>query len=79
MLPDDLTLDRRGVLYVAGFGSGAIHRLNPRTHRSCVIAGGLQQPTSARFGGPGRNPRHLYVTDVGGHLSELIPPRRGRA
>jgi DNA-binding beta-propeller fold protein YncE len=78
VLPDDLTRDRRGVLYVAGFGSGAIHRLDPRTHRSCPIASGLEHPTSARFGGPGRHVRHLYVTDAGGHLSELIPPRRPR-
>ena len=33
-------------------------------------------PTSARFGGPGRNPRHLYVTDSGGHLSELVSAPR---
>ena len=78
VLPDDLTSDRRGVLYVAGFASGAIHRLDPRTRRSCAIASGLEHPTSARFGGPGRNPRHLYVTDSGGHLSELVPPRGTR-
>jgi sugar lactone lactonase YvrE len=78
VVPDDLTSDRRGILYVAGFGSGAIHRLDPRTHRSCAIATGLEHPTSVRFGGPGRHAAHLYVTDSGGHLSELAPPRRGR-
>lgn len=78
VLPDDLTIDRRGVLYVAGFGSGAIHRLDPRTGRACAIATGLTQPTSARFGGPGWHRDRLYVTDAGGHVSELSPPRRAR-
>src|SRR4051794_6341373 len=78
VLPDDLTSDARGVLYVAGFASGAIHRLDPRTHRSCAIATGLEHPTSARFGGPGRHARHLYVTDPGGPLTEPVPPRRAR-
>jgi SMP-30/Gluconolactonase/LRE-like region len=76
VFPDDLTVDRRGILYVAGFASGKIYRLNPRTHASCAIATGLTQPTSPRFGGPGWNARRLYVTDAAGHLSELTPPRR---
>ena len=74
--PDDLTVDPRGILYVAGFASGKIYRLDPRTHTSCAIADGLAQPTSPRFGGPGWHARRLYVTDAGGHLSELTPPRR---
>jgi sugar lactone lactonase YvrE len=72
-LPDDMAIDRRGILYVAGFGSGKLYRVNPRRHSSCAIASGLAQPTSARFGGPGWNRRHLYVTDAQGHLSELAP------
>jgi SMP-30/Gluconolactonase/LRE-like region len=72
-LPDDMAIDRRGILYVAGFGSGKVYRVNPRRHTSCAIASGLAQPTSARFGGPGWNRRHLYVTDAQGHLSELAP------
>jgi hypothetical protein len=72
-LPDDMTIDRHGILYVAGFGSGKLYRVNPRRHTSCTIASGLTQPTSARFGGPGWNRRHLYVTDAQGDLSELSP------
>jgi hypothetical protein len=71
--PDDMTIDARGVLYVAGFLSGKIYRLDPRTHSSCAIASGIALPTSARFGGPGWHSRHLYVTDASGHLSELTP------
>ena len=74
--PDDLTIDRKGILYIAGFQSGSIYRLKPKTHRSCVIATGLSQPTSVRFGGPGWNRHALYATDSGGHLSVLLPPRR---
>jgi SMP-30/Gluconolactonase/LRE-like region len=74
VVPDDMTIDRRGILYIAGFVSGNIYRLDPGTHTSCPIASGLEQPTSARFGEHGWHKHHLYVTDAGGHLSELIPP-----
>jgi streptogramin lyase len=73
--PDDLTVDKQGTLFVAGFGSGRIYRLDPRTHSSCAIASGLSNPTSPRFGGRGWHANDLYVTDAGGHLSELAPPR----
>lgn len=73
--PDDLTIDRKGILYAAGFGSGKILRVNPATGRSCAIATGLGQPTSPRFGGTGWNPKHLYVTSATGTLTELTPPR----
>jgi sugar lactone lactonase YvrE len=72
-LPDDMAIDRHGILYVAGFGSGNIYRVDPRRHTSCAIASSLMNPTSARFGGAGWNRRHLYVTDAQGHLSELVP------
>ncbi|MGZ4250531.1 MAG: SMP-30/gluconolactonase/LRE family protein [Solirubrobacteraceae bacterium] len=75
--PDDLTVDRDGTVYIAGFVSGKIYRLNPRTHASCAIASGLAQPTSARFGGVGWHARDLYVTDAAGHVSELRPARSG--
>jgi sugar lactone lactonase YvrE len=70
-LPDDMAIDAHGILYVAGFGSGKLYRVDPHRHTSCPIASGLTQPTSARFGGAGWNRRHLYVTDAQGNLSEL--------
>jgi SMP-30/Gluconolactonase/LRE-like region len=73
--PDDLTLDELGNLFIAGFGSGKIYRVDIRRHLSCVIATGLSQPTSVRFGGAGWPANRLYVTDAAGHLSELTPPR----
>jgi sugar lactone lactonase YvrE len=72
--PDDMTIDRNGSLYVAGFQSGSIYRLDPRTHRSCVIATGLTSPTSVRFGGAGWDRHALYATDGTGHLSVLGRP-----
>jgi hypothetical protein len=76
VFPDDLTIDKHGILYITGFISGKIYRLDPRTHASCAIAGGLAQPTSARFGRQRWHRHRLYVTDASGHLSELRPPRR---
>jgi sugar lactone lactonase YvrE len=75
--PDDLTVDRKGILYVAGFLSRSIYRLDPKSHRSCKIATGFEAgPTSVRFGGRGWNPDALYATDSGGRLTLLRPPRR---
>jgi hypothetical protein len=74
VFPDDMSIDERGRLYIAGFVSGKIYRLDPYTHASCAIASGLVNPTAARFGGRGWHARDLYVTDAGGHLSELTPP-----
>jgi hypothetical protein len=78
VFPDDMTIDRDGILYITGFASGKIYRLDPHTHSSCAIAAGLAQPTSARFGGHGWHPHRLYVTDASGHLSELTPPQGHR-
>ena len=75
VVPDDLTLDDSGNLYIAGFGKGNIYRVDIRRHTSCAIATGLSQPTSARFGGARWPANRLYVTDATGHLSELTPPR----
>jgi sugar lactone lactonase YvrE len=73
--PADLTVDRKGTLFVAGFTAGKVFRANPATGRSCAIATGLGQPTSARFGGKGWNAKHLYVTSATGTLTELTPPK----
>jgi SMP-30/Gluconolactonase/LRE-like region len=73
---DDMTVDQSGILYIAGFGSGKIYRLDTTNHRFCAIATGLTQPTSVRLGGVGWHRSDLYVTDAAGHLSELKPPHR---
>jgi sugar lactone lactonase YvrE len=73
VLPDDMTIDASGILYIAGFGSGKVYRLDPRTHSSCAIASGLGNPTAVVFGGHGWPASHLFVTDASGHLYELTP------
>jgi sugar lactone lactonase YvrE len=73
--PDDMTIDGAGNLFLAGFASGKIYRLDPHAHTSCVIASGLSNPTSVRYGGKGWNAGALYVTDASGHLSELTVGR----
>ncbi len=74
--PDDLTTDRRGHLLVAGFASGEVIRVDPATGATCVIAAGLGEPTSVRFGSGGAWPtHHLYVTTADGFLRELTPPK----
>ena len=73
--PDDMTIDRHGVLYIAAFVAGKIYRLDPRTHSVCAIASNLTFPTAVKFGGRGWNARDLYATDAMGHVTELTPPR----
>jgi sugar lactone lactonase YvrE len=74
-VPDDMSIDRHGILWIAGFGPGEIFRLDPRTHASCAIATGLVQPTAVVNGGHGWPAGHLFVTSAAGFLYELTPPR----
>jgi sugar lactone lactonase YvrE len=72
---DDLTIDEKGVLYLAANGTGEVIRLDPATKEHCTIATGLQNPSSLKFGrGPGWETGHLYVTSFDGTVRELTPP-----
>src|SRR5262249_32614528 len=74
-LPDDMTTDAKGGLYIAAPGVGDVLQLNPATGASCTIASNLGLPTSVRFGaGPGWSSRSLYVSDGLGTLRRLTPP-----
>src|SRR3954451_3814712 len=71
---DDMTIDAKGVLYIAANGSGEVIRLDPATKQHCVIATGLQNPSSLKFGrGPGWATDRLYVTSFDGTVRELTP------
>jgi sugar lactone lactonase YvrE len=73
---DDLTIDAKGVLYIAANGTGEVIRLDPATKERCTIASGLQNPSSVKFGhGPGWATDHLYVTSFDGTVRELTPPK----
>ena len=72
---DDMTIDRRGRLYIAANLGGEVIRLNPDTEASCVIASGLQFPSAVKFGrGRGWSSRSLYVTGFDGTVRKLTPP-----
>jgi sugar lactone lactonase YvrE len=72
---DDMTIDAKGILYIAANFAGEVIRLDPATGQHCVIVTGLQNPSSVKFGrGPGWAASHLYVTGFDGTVRELIPP-----
>jgi hypothetical protein len=75
VVPDDMSIDQHGVLWIAGFATGQVFRLDPRTHASCAVASGLKAPTAAVFGGSGWPRNALFVTSAEGYLYELTPPR----
>jgi len=72
---DDMTIDRRGRLYIAANLSGEVIRLNPDTGATCVIASGLGNPSAVKFGrGRGWSNESLYVTGFDGTVTKLKPP-----
>lgn len=75
---DDLAPSRDGKkVYVAGYNGNTVTQVDVATGATCVIASGLSNPTSVRFGdGSGFAADRLYVTSFGnnGELVELTPP-----
>lgn len=75
--PDDLTMTKAGDVFVAAHLQGAIHRFDPNTGTSCVVASGLSGgwtgPSSVRIG-PDGDGWALYVTGFDGTLRRLRPP-----
>jgi SMP-30/Gluconolactonase/LRE-like region len=72
---DDMTIDRRGRLYIAANATGEVIRVHPDTGASCVIAADLQNPSAVKFGrGKGWSNRSLYVTGFDGTVRKLTPP-----
>jgi hypothetical protein len=77
-LLDDLTVAGDGNVYVAAWGAGKVHQIDPATGATCEIASGFDRPSSVEPGGGHGFPRrHLYVGTFGGTVYELIPPARG--
>jgi gluconolactonase len=77
---DDMTIDRRGNLYVAANGAGQVWKVDT-SGTICVLASGLLFPSAVNFG-VGSNAANLYVVGFDGSISELagvLPKhRRGR-
>lgn len=67
-LPDGLTVDADGCVWVAMHGGGTLRRLTPYGQLDAVLPLPVSQPTSCAFGGPGM--ADLYVTTASRGLSD---------
>lgn len=64
---DDLAIGPDGMLYITAHLAGELLRVDPATGSACVLASGLEEPTSARFAhGFGGHGGKLFVTTWGG-------------
>ncbi len=59
--PDGINFDRKGFLYVAHFGGGAIYRIAPDGSIDRRIPAPGRKPSNVEFGGP--DLRTLYITE----------------
>jgi len=67
-VPDGLTVDADGYVWVAMWGGGVLRRFTPGGQQDAVLPVPVSQPTSCAFGGPGFT--DLYVTTASIGLSE---------
>jgi sugar lactone lactonase YvrE len=67
-VPDGLTVDADGCVWVAIWGGGVLRRFAPDGTQDAVVPLPVSQPTSCAFGGPGMT--DLYVTTASIGLSE---------
>ena len=67
-VPDGLTVDADGFLWVAFWGGGVLRRIAPDGTQDAVLPVPVSQPTSCAFGGPGMT--DLYITTASTGLSE---------
>ena len=76
---DDLTLAPDGMIYAAAHVAGEVLRVDPASGAACVLASGLEEPTSVRVAqGFGAWDGQLFVTDMGGvAVTALAGPGAG--
>jgi sugar lactone lactonase YvrE len=67
-VPDGLTVDADGCVWVAMWGGRALRRFTPDGQPDAVLPVPVSQPTSCAFGGPGL--ADLYITSARVGLSE---------
>jgi gluconolactonase len=76
-VPDGMTIDANGSLYVATFGASKVFKINPATGAiELEINFPAEQVTSAAFGGP--NLDILYVTTAAKEFKSPQPPPAGK-
>lgn len=76
-VPDGMTIDKDGYIYVATFGASKIFKINPSTGAiELEIKIPAEQVTSCAFGGP--NLDILYVTTAGKEFKSKQPPPAGK-
>ncbi len=67
-VPDGLTVDLDGCVWVAMWGGSALRRFTPSGEQDAVLPVPVSQPTSCAFGGPGL--ADLFVTTANVGLSQ---------
>jgi len=60
--PDGIAFDKRGNLYIAHFGGGAVYIVHPSGKTACYLKTPGKKPTNLEFGG--KNLKTLYLTEV---------------
>ena len=68
---DDLTTGPDGQLYVVGFASGELLRVDPETGQSCLLVSGLTNPTAVQFAvsfGSFDPESDLFITEATGSI-----------
>jgi sugar lactone lactonase YvrE len=74
-MPDGLTVDSEGCLWVAIWGGSAVHRFRPDGSLDGVVELPVTQVTAVTFGGPGL--ADLYVTTSQDTVAEGTQPGAG--
>ncbi|MGH3251247.1 MAG: SMP-30/gluconolactonase/LRE family protein [Trebonia sp.] len=78
-VPDGLTVDADGCVWVAIWGGGVLRRLAPDGTQDAVIRLPVSQPSSCAFGGPGMTDLYITTARVGLSEAELkAQPLAGR-
>lgn len=70
---DDMTLGPDGRLYVVANGMGELLRVDVGTGEACLLASGLQNPSSVRFADPsfGDHAGDLFITEFSGAIRRV--------